>query len=139
MGGVRTLKRWGFRRKAATAPVATQAYQEGRADGHRDRVQDEYPNRPVTAEPGTPVARPVRVRRRRGSPLLTLIIAAVVVFGAVMLYLAATNGSFSSGGAVVDHDISTAGTPLRNAESQTGAALRQAGRNLQRDSGTPAS
>jgi hypothetical protein len=60
------------------------------------------------------------------------------VFGAIMLYLAAKNGSFAQGGAVIDHGLSSAAAPVRRAEDKTGAALENAGARLQRDAGAPA-
>ena len=130
------MRSWFFRRQSA--PAAQEAYREGRLDEARqgDRVVEKpvVRERVVTA-PAAVVARP----RRRGFPLFTLLIVAVLIFGGVMLYLAAVNGSFSSGGAVVDQDISSAKAPIRNAEVRAGGALQTAGKNLKRDAGSPAS
>jgi hypothetical protein len=61
----------------------------------------------------------------------------VVIFGTVMLYLAAKNGSFAQGGAVIDHSLSSATQPVRRAEDKTGAALENAGAHLKQDAGSP--
>ncbi len=75
--------------------------------------------------------------RRRGFPLFSLIILAVVAFGALMLYLAAQNGSFSEGGAVVDNSLSNAVAPIKGAEDRAGSALEAAGQHLKRAAGSP--
>ncbi|HWF01614.1 MAG TPA: hypothetical protein VG248_17560 [Caulobacteraceae bacterium] len=57
-----------------------------------------------------------------------------------MLYLAARNGSFSAGGAVLDNGLSSAAhkavAPVRNAEDRAGQALQNAGRSLQNNAGS---
>ncbi|HEY7853263.1 MAG TPA: hypothetical protein VIB82_09830, partial [Caulobacteraceae bacterium] len=80
-------------------------------------------------------------RRRRGSPLLSFIILLIVVAAGVLFYLAVRNGSFQSGGAVVDNSISTvserATAPVRNAADKAGTALENAGQNLKQRAGDP--
>ncbi len=75
-------------------------------------------------------------RRRRGFPLFSLLILAVVFFGGLMLYLAAQNGSFSRGGAVVDSSLSNAAAPIKNAEDRAGSALESAGQHLKQAAGS---
>ena len=43
--------------------------------------------------------------RRRGHPVLSLIVFAVAVMGAGMVFLAAREGSFTRGGQVLDHKL----------------------------------
>lgn len=71
---------------------------------------------------------------RRGSPILAFLVLLLVVAGGALIYLAVQNGSFSSGGAVVDQKLDTAAhavnAPLKNAAETTGAALQNAGNSL---------
>jgi hypothetical protein len=134
------MKPW-FPRRAATvggAPREAAAYREGRIDEQR---RDGVVATPARADSGAAYRRGRRdaaPRRRRGLPVLSFLVLLVVVFGAVMLYLAAQNGSFASGGAVIDHDLSKATQPVRRAEDKTGAALERAGQNLEQAAGSPA-
>ncbi|HSZ50860.1 MAG TPA: hypothetical protein VK801_04755 [Caulobacteraceae bacterium] len=108
----------------------TQAYREGRIDERRDEA----------AGAGSASRAQIRAanrRRRGGVPILGLLVLLVVIFGSVMLYLAAENGSFARGGAVVDRDLSQATQPVRRAEDRTGQALQNAGEHLQKDAGAP--
>jgi hypothetical protein len=77
--------------------------------------------------------------RRRGSPFLTLLLLIVVVIGAALIYFAIQNGSFSSGGAVVDQKLSSAAAkvqaPFRGAANKAGTALENAGIDLKQDAG----
>lgn len=122
------MKPW-FGRRPATVRGADQAeaYREGRADERRDEG------------PWARRSAPVRVRRRGGLGLVGLVFLIIVAVGAIMLYLAARNGSFSAGGAVVDHGLSNAAhratAPVRHAEDKAGQALENAGRSLQRNAG----
>jgi flagellin-like protein len=117
-----------------------EAYREGRADERR-RVE----TAPVVAPAATRAGRAeieaayergkARGRRRRGaSPLLTLVVLLAVVVAGAMIYLAIQNGSFSSGGAVVDRKIDqvqqTVDAPIKNAAITTGSALQKAGQRL---------
>lgn len=125
------MKPW-FRRQTALdgTPVAGSAVTDSevaadrRADRREDRRED---RRAARAAP----------RRRRGFPLFTLLILAVLVFGGVMLYLAAQNGSFSRGGAVVDNSLSNAAAPIKGAEDRAGSALESAGHHLKQAAGSP--
>lgn len=129
-----------FPRRSAAAPVVgareAQAYREGRIDerqaegavdppASRTQVNTAYRKGRADAAP----------RRRGGAPIITLVVLLIVIFGATMLYLAAQNGSFARGGAVVDRDLSQATQPVRRAEDKTGQALQNAGQHLQQDAG----
>ena len=124
------MKSWFTRRSATTAPSSAEAYREGRIDESR-------------AENGGPWAgapRPtVVVRRRRGFGGFGLLALLIIVFGGLMLYLAARNGSFSAGGAVIDNNLSqathTVTAPVRNAADKTGQALQNAGSSLRQQGG----
>jgi hypothetical protein len=128
-----------FQRRVAAGPVTAarenEAYREGRVDERR--VED----RGAVASPSTSAAyrqgRSDARARRRGPGILSLLVLVVVVFGAVMLYLAARNGSFAQGGAVIDHSLANAEQPVRNAEGKTGAALENAGEHLKQAAGSP--
>ncbi len=78
-------------------------------------------------------------RRRRGSPLLTLIGVLAVAAVALFVYLAIQTGSASNGGALVDQKIANASetvtAPVKNAESRAGAALENAGQSLKQKAG----
>jgi len=76
---------------------------------------------------------------RKSSPVVGLVVLIVVVFGTLLLYLAARNGSFRNGGAVVDNKLSaveeSATSPLRGAADKAGSALEKAGRDLKQKAG----
>ncbi len=82
-----------------------------------------------------------RPRRRRGSPLFSFLILIVVAAAAGLFYLAAQNGSFASGGAVVDQHLSQASqtvqAPFKRAADQAGNALENAGQTLKQKAGDP--
>jgi hypothetical protein len=130
-----------FRRRAtiSPAPAARQAeaYREGRLDERRAEGRGPLASdRATTANrQGRADAHPPR-RARRGFSVISLLVLLVVLFGALMLYLAARNGSFAEGGAVIDHSLSTATQPVRRAEDRTGAALEHAGQHLEKDAGS---
>ena len=128
----------------AQEPV--EAYKEGRRD-ERARVAHDgeisLPDRPQTkAEIKEAYERGRREERlrHRGSPLLSFIVLMVVLVGAGLIYLAVRNGSFSSGGAVVDQSLAkvsqSAQAPIRNAADQTGDVLQNAGQNLKQNAGS---
>lgn len=127
------MRDWFRRRGGPPASNEAAAYREGRIDEQnlegRPTVSDP-PRHARVSGPGVP-----RRQRRGGFSLFSLIVLLLVIFGGVMIYLAAQNGSFSNGGAVVDHSISNAGAPIRNAEDRAGMALESAGRHLKRDAG----
>ena len=118
------------------SPDTVEAYREGRVDERR-RVDGAPAARhasPAEVEAAYERGR-ARGRRRRGvSPLLTLVVLLAVFVAGAMIYLAIQNGSFSSGGAVVDRKIDqvqqTVDAPIKNAAITTGDALQRAGRRL---------
>jgi len=74
--------------------------------------------------------------RRRGSPLLTLLVVLIAAAGGALVYLAAREGSFSGGGQVVDHTLSHAADGAKPAVGRAGEALENAGRSLKQTSGS---
>lgn len=74
-----------------------------------------------------------RARRPRFS-LVSIALLVVAIAGGGIIYLAAREGSFSQGGALVDRNISTAAdkaqAPVRQAADRAGDALENAGKNL---------
>ncbi len=119
----------------ATGTVEDTAYREGRAD---ERVRTNHVADRVANDAYVQGRRDER-SRRRGSPLLTFLLLIVVAIGALLIYFAIQNGSFSSGGAVVDQKLSNAAetvkAPIRGAADQAGTALQNAGSNLKQDAG----
>jgi hypothetical protein len=119
------------------------AYKEGRLDERRgaDHVVSEPRATKADIDEAYDRGR-VDGRRRRGGGfgLIGLLLLVVLVVGGVMLYLAARNGSFSSGGAVVDRNIATvtqkAQAPIRSAADKTGNALQNAGQDLKQRAGS---
>ena len=123
-------------------PVAAESYRDGRVDERRRLAAE------GVVAPGAAVAtkadlenayqrgrdREAARRARRGSPVLSLIVLVAVVLAAGFIYLAVRHGSFSNGGAVIDHDLDTAAhtvnAPIKNAALTTGAALQKAGEKL---------
>ena len=109
------------------------AYRDGRVD---ERRRADAATR-VEADDAYARGRRDERTRRRGSPLLTLLLLIVVAIGALLIYLAIRHGSFSNGGAVVDQKLSNAAAtvqaPLRGAADQAGAALQNAGSHLKQD------
>ncbi|HEY2049186.1 MAG TPA: hypothetical protein VGH03_07570 [Caulobacteraceae bacterium] len=129
-----------FPRRSAVAPAVgareTQAYREGRVDERRAEAASVAPASRAQLHDAYRQGRAdARPRRRGGLPIISLLVLLIVVFGAIMLYLAAENGSFSRGGAVIDRDLSQATQPVRRAENRTGQALQNAGQHLQQDAG----
>jgi hypothetical protein len=84
------------------------------------------------------LARAARLERRRGRPVLAAVGAALLTAAAVtvgVLAVAASQGSFTAGGAAIDRQVATATAPARDfaagAAERSGQALRQAGEDLQ--------
>jgi hypothetical protein len=79
--------------------------------------------------------RPERTRRRRGFGMIGLAVTLVAVLGALWLVLAAREGSFAAGGALVDQKLAEVTSPARVAATQavdrTGAAVQSAGQALE--------
>jgi hypothetical protein len=75
-------------------------------------------------------------RRHHGHPFITLIVVMVAVAGAAVLALAAHEGSFSRGGAVVDRNIAVAADNAQvdaaKAATQAGQAVKDAGDSVAR-------
>lgn len=101
---------------------AAEAYERGRADALR---ADATSRERAKVEPT--VVRP----RRRGFPLLSLILLILAAIGAAWIYLSITQGSAQQGGAVVDDKINAATAPARhavdNVRNTTGQAVENAG------------
>ena len=111
---------WKYRQKPAVvadAPVAgppdrRDAFEEGRRQGHIEER-----------------------RKHRGHPLIKLAVFAVALAGAAVVALAAREGSFSRGGAVVDQNLTTAAQTAQiksaQAVAQAGQAVKDAGTSLE--------
>ncbi len=114
---------------ANAAADASEAYERGRADALRaDAAAVARERDRVGAE------RAVVQPRRRGSPLLTLLVVLLALFGAACLYLWIRNGSAQQGGAVVDDKLTAVTAPARqavdNVRNTTGQAVENAGAAL---------
>ena len=100
---------------AEPAPATRQAFAAGRRAGHREAHQ-----------------------RRRGHPVLGLLVGVVALAGAAILALAAHEGSFTRGGQVVDQNLQAAAGQAQNAGAgaiaRTGQAIENAGASLERKS-----
>ena len=85
-------------------------------------------------EKGVREGRLAERRRHQGHPLLKLAVAVVAVAGAAVLALAAHEGSFSRGGAVVDRNLAVAADNAQvgaaHAAAQAGQAVKDAGDTL---------
>ena len=84
-------------------------------------------------------------RSRRSHPIIALAVVVLALIGAWMLFLAAREGSFSSGGQVADRNLSTvaeeAGPALRETgeqAKQAGGAIKDKGEDIVRSSREPA-
>lgn len=104
-----------------------------RLDGAPDPIADEdAADLQAAYERGR---RDERARRKRHPIAMTLMVG-VAVAGAVVLGLAAREGSFGRGGQVVDHNLSVAADRaepiVRDAVTDAGAAVQDAGRNVRK-------
>jgi hypothetical protein len=111
-------------RRAAARDVAHEhgaerhGYEEGRKDQRRvDRAE-------------------ARTHRRRGGfGLVGVLVVLVAALGVLWLILAAREGSFARGGAVVDQKVAEVTSPARTAATEavdrTGAAVQNAGQALE--------
>jgi hypothetical protein len=92
------------------------------------------PDRRDAFEEGVRQGRLTERRRHRSHPLVTLAVVVVAVAGAAVLALAAHEGSFSRGGAVVDHKLAVAADDAQvgaaKAAAQAGQAVKDAGDTL---------
>lgn len=136
-----------WRRRAADPAadgelVATEREAE-RVEAERDLARhDAAAQRAANAEWRDAYERGRRDERAR-RPTFSLVSLAVVlaaVVGGGAIFLAAREGSFTRGGEVVDHTLSTAAdkaqAPLRGAADRTGNALEHAGQDLKDKAGT---
>ena len=69
-------------------------------------------------------------RARRHHPFIALAVVILAMIGAWLLFLAAREGSFSSGGETADRNLSTVALEARAALRDTGEALRDAGSTI---------
>jgi len=119
-------------------------------DGDADRVEIEHEvarreaaeRRVASAEWRDAYERGRRDERAR-RPTFSLVSVAVLmaaIVGGGAVFLAAREGSFTRGGEVVDHTLSTAAdkaqAPIRGAADRTGAALEHAGQSLKDKAGS---
>ena len=74
-------------------------------------------------------------RRRGGVGLVSVLVVLVAALGVLWLILAAREGSFAGGGAVVDQKVAEVTAPARVAANEavdrTGAAVQNAGQTLE--------
>ncbi|MGA0603694.1 hypothetical protein ACO2Q3_23505 [Caulobacter sp. KR2-114] len=77
--------------------------------------------------------------RKPGFSLVSAVVLMAAVIGGGAIFLAAREGSFTAGGEVVDHQLTTAAdkakAPLRGAADKAGDALENAGQNLKQKAG----
>lgn len=74
--------------------------------------------------------------RRRGSPLLTLLVLVIAAMGGTVIYLAVQQGSFTGAGQVLDTTVSHAAAPARSAADNAGNVLENAGQSLKQNAGS---
>ena len=119
-----------------------EAYKQGRADERatvdRDTVAARQDDTAVRVDRGAINDAYDRGRREerlrhRGSPVLGLITAILVIIALAVLILAVRTGSFAGAGAVIDHLIQA---PVQGAADKAGNALQNAGQNLKDRAGS---
>lgn len=129
-GQVYVERRRGESQEAFEARLAAVA-RERRIDHASIRPADA----PPLARPAPRAEAPTRRHRRRGLGLAGLIVVLVAVLGALWMALAAREGSFAAGGAVVDQKLAQVTEPARlaanRAADRTGQAVEQAGQKLE--------
>jgi len=108
-----------YEQERAVAEAAERARREAYAEGRRDQHRLEK-----------------QARRPGAAAVLTgVVLVAAAGVGAVWLALAAQEGSFAAGGAVVDRTVAEISAPARVAATQaadrTGAAVQTAGQALE--------
>lgn len=131
--------RWWFgTRRPQLASGSQRAYVAGRRDERSADVAEPRTGRDELAD-AYERGRRDEARRHRGSPFLSLLVLIIIVGAALLIYLAARDGSFASGGAVVDNNIAqatnTVQAPFRRAANRAGDALQNAGQQLKQDAG----
>jgi hypothetical protein len=103
-----------------TAATGTGEARDAYAAGRRDQQRVEPPAPP---------------RRRHGFGLVGFLVVLVAAIGVVWVVLAAREGSFAAGGAVVDQKLAEVTSPARVAATQavdrTGQAVKNAGQTLE--------
>jgi hypothetical protein len=127
---------WGFRHPArsdASDPtVDRDAVRQGDSAGERSTGRAEL-------DAAYNRGRWEEAKRRHGSGFFSFLILLVVAAAAMLFYLAAQNGSFANGGAVVDRNISqatqTVQAPFKRAAEKAGDTLENAGQNLKQRAG----
>lgn len=124
-----------------TASVAEQ--QAARARVERDVAAREAASRRITGRGWRDAydrGRRDERARRGGFSLVSAVVLMAAVVGGGAIFLAAREGSFTAGGEVVDHQITTAAdkakAPLRGAADRAGDALENAGQNLKGATGS---
>lgn len=89
------------------------------------------PDRRDAFEEGVRIGRTQERARHRGHLLIKLAVVVIAIAGAAVLALAAREGSFSRGGAVVDQNIAVAADNAKvgaaDAAAQAGQAVKDAG------------
>jgi hypothetical protein len=89
------------------------------------------PDRTAAFEQGVRLGRKQERSRHNRHPLMKFAVVVVAIAGAAGLALAAHEGSFSRGGAVVDHNLAVAADNAQvsaaNAAAQAGQAVKEAG------------
>jgi len=136
------MRNWFGRRAYAAGPVTgtnpVEAYRAGRADEHQ-HIEQDAAIRPAKADLDAAYesGRVDERSRRRGSPLIALVVVVFALVGGGILFLAARDGGFAAAGAAVDHTLSSgvdqAKAPIKGAADKTGDALQTAGQNLKQD------
>jgi len=116
------------------------AYKGGRKDELRSLSRDAGDNARDEFREAYERGRRDERARHRGSPFAALLVAVIVLAGAGALILAAREGSFARGGAVVDTNLSEAArtveAPVHKAADSAGDALQGAGQGIKRSAGS---
>jgi len=80
--------------------------------------------------------------RRKSHPILALIVLAIAVVGAIMIFLAMREGSFSGAGQVADQQLAVAQAEapgvIANASQKAGEVARDVGERVDGDEAQPA-
>jgi hypothetical protein len=129
------MRSWFGTRRAQVAGGPSAAYDAGRSD-------EAHGDAPLTRSDLAEAyerGRRDEARRHRGSPLLSFLTFIIIAAAALLFYLAARDGSFARGGAVVENNIAqatnTVQAPFKRAANQAGDALQNAGQKLKQDAG----
>ncbi len=133
------MRSWFARRSIGPDPVTgpdeLEAYKDGRSDERRRAEADGVSRTAPRADIADAYERGRREARsrRRGSPLLTLIILLLVLVGAGIIYLTVRQGSVSGAGQVVDQSVQA---PVREAADRIGNGLQNAGETVKQRAGS---